>query len=178
MGADVSVVAALSSSGGSPEQAASASARVSAAVANSRERVTRRRGRSAIVGSVGVRSEGTPSIPPQVSRFWETGSYSDSKLCVTTLAAAVARLRPDVLANSVDPGWVPTKMGGPSASDDLELGPRTQEWLATSADPEALTSGGHWHHGRRVAAAPAVGDRGFQDRLLDELARFTGERLG
>ena len=50
------------------------------------------------------------------------GSYSDSKLFVTTLAAAVARLWPDVLSNAVDPGWVPTKMGGPGAPDDLRLG--------------------------------------------------------
>src|SRR3954464_7167692 len=32
-----------------------------------------------------------------------TGSYPDSKLFVTTLAAAVARLLPDVLSNAVDP---------------------------------------------------------------------------
>ena len=32
------------------------------------------------------------------------GSYSDSKLFVTTLAAAVARLWPDVFSNAVDPG--------------------------------------------------------------------------
>jgi NAD(P)-dependent dehydrogenase (short-subunit alcohol dehydrogenase family) len=44
-----------------------------------------------------------------------TASYSDSKLLVTTLAMAVARLWPDVYSNAVDPGWVPTKMGGPGA---------------------------------------------------------------
>src|SRR5207237_3175947 len=44
-----------------------------------------------------------------------TGSYSDSKLFVTTLASAVARIWSDVLSNAVDPGWVPTKMGGPGA---------------------------------------------------------------
>jgi NAD(P)-dependent dehydrogenase (short-subunit alcohol dehydrogenase family) len=71
-----------------------------------------------------------------------TGSYSDSKLFVTALSAAVARIWPDVLSNSVDPGWVPTKMGGPNAPDDLRLGHLTQEWLATSEDPEALTTGG------------------------------------
>ncbi len=42
-----------------------------------------------------------------------TGSYSDSKLFVTTLAAAVARLWSEVYSNAVDPGWVPTRMGGP-----------------------------------------------------------------
>src|SRR5947209_6036099 len=79
-----------------------------------------------------------------------TGSYSDSKLFVTTLAIAVARIWPDVLSHAVDPGWVPTKMGGPGAPDDLRLGHLTQEWLATSDDPQALTSGGYWHHQRRA----------------------------
>jgi len=106
-----------------------------------------------------------------------TGSYSDSKLFVTALAAAVARMWADVFSNSVDPGWVPTRMGGPGAPDDLRLGHLTQEWLATSDDPGALTSGGYWHHQRRVEPHPAVHDERFQDQLLDELARFTGTRL-
>jgi len=105
------------------------------------------------------------------------GNYSDSKLFVTTLALAVARLWPDVHANAVDPGWVPTRMGGPSAPDDLRLGHLTQEWLATSDDPEALTSGGYWHHQRRARTHPAVHDERFQQRLLDSLAGFTGVRL-
>lgn len=104
-------------------------------------------------------------------------SYSDSKLYVTVLAAAVARLWPDVLSNAVDPGWVPTRMGGPGAPDDLRLGHLTQEWLATSDDPEALTSGGYWHHQRRVKAHPAVYDHGFQSELVNHLAGITGERL-
>jgi NAD(P)-dependent dehydrogenase (short-subunit alcohol dehydrogenase family) len=106
-----------------------------------------------------------------------TGSYSDSKLLVTTLAMAVARLCPEVFSNAVDPGWVPTKMGGPGAPDDLRLGHLTQVWLATSEDPEARTSGGYWHHQRRTQPHPAVGDRRFQDQLLDDLARCTATRL-
>jgi NAD(P)-dependent dehydrogenase (short-subunit alcohol dehydrogenase family) len=105
------------------------------------------------------------------------GNYSDSKLFVTALAFAVARLWPEVLSNAVDPGWVPTKMGGPGAPDDLDLGHRTQEWLATSEDPEARTSGGYWHHQQRVQPHPAACDGAFQDELLEELARFTGTRL-
>ena len=102
------------------------------------------------------------------------GSYPDSKLFVTTLAAAVARIWPDVVSNAVDPGWVPTKMGGPGAPDDLRLGHLTQEWLGTSDDPDTRISGGYWHHQRRVEPHPAVGDQRFQDRLLRELARVTG----
>jgi NAD(P)-dependent dehydrogenase (short-subunit alcohol dehydrogenase family) len=106
-----------------------------------------------------------------------TGSYSDSKLFVTTLALAVARIWPDVLSNAVDPGWVPTKMGGRGAPDDLRLGHLTQEWLATTDDPEARTSGGYWYHQRRAEPAPAVHDQRFQDELLESLARFTATPL-
>ncbi|CAA9232175.1 MAG: daunorubicin C-13 ketoreductase XF1741 [uncultured Arthrobacter sp.] len=107
----------------------------------------------------------------------EAGSYGDSKLYVTTLAAAMARLFPDVLSNSVDPGWVPTRMGGAGAPDSLELGHRTQEWLATSDDPDAHTSGGYWYHQHRQEPDPSVHDTAFQDDLLSALADETGERL-
>jgi len=107
----------------------------------------------------------------------ETGSYSDSKLFITVLAFAIARRWPDALSNAVDPGWVPTRMGGPGASDDLTLGHRTQEWLAVSDDPDALTTGGYWHHHTRHTPHPACRDVRFQDELLEELARHTGTRL-
>ncbi len=52
-------------------------------------------------------------------------AYSDSKLLDVVLTFAVARRWPDVRCNGVEPGWVPTKMGGPTASDDLSPGPAT-----------------------------------------------------
>ena len=64
-------------------------------------------------------------------------------------------------------------MGGPGAPDDLEQGHRTQEWLVTSDEPQALTSGGYWFHQQLHAPHAAVGDAHFQDRLLADLARFT-----
>ena len=105
------------------------------------------------------------------------GSYSDSKLFVTTLAIAIARIWADVFSNAVNPGWVPTKMGGAGASDDLRLGHLTQEWLATSDDPVALTSGGYWYHQHREEPHPKAHDPRFQDELLDKLAGVTGMRL-
>jgi NAD(P)-dependent dehydrogenase (short-subunit alcohol dehydrogenase family) len=106
-----------------------------------------------------------------------TGSYSDSKLFVTTLAVAIARIWPEVYSNAVDPGWVPTRMGGPGAPDDLRLGHLTQEWLATSDESQARTSGGYWFHQRLRTPHPAVGDTHFQDSLLAALARFTAAQL-
>jgi NAD(P)-dependent dehydrogenase (short-subunit alcohol dehydrogenase family) len=107
----------------------------------------------------------------------KTHSYSDAKLFVTTLMAAVARLRPEVIAHAVDPGWVPTKMGGPGATDDLALAHVTQVWLATTADPAALVSGRYWHHKRTEKPHPAVHDEAFQDALLVSLAEQTGVAL-
>jgi hypothetical protein len=78
-----------------------------------------------------------------------------------------------VYSNAVDPGWVPTSMGGPGAPDDLRLGHVTQSWLATSDEPEALTSGGYWFHQRLHTPHPAVRDTAFQDSLLAALGRFT-----
>jgi hypothetical protein len=68
-------------------------------------------------------------------------------------------------------------MGGPGAPDDLRLGHLTQEWLATTHDPDAMTSGGYWHHQRRIEPHPAVHDTAFQEQLLNDLADFTGTRL-
>jgi NAD(P)-dependent dehydrogenase (short-subunit alcohol dehydrogenase family) len=107
-----------------------------------------------------------------------TGSYSDSKLFVTTLTLALARHWPGVLSNAVDPGWVPTRMGGPNAPDDLRLGHVTQVWLATSDDPDALTSGGYWHHQHRSKAHASAHEERFQGEVLDVLAGFTGIPFG
>jgi NAD(P)-dependent dehydrogenase (short-subunit alcohol dehydrogenase family) len=113
-----------------------------------------------------------------VQRRWSANqAYSESKLHVATLAAAVARKWPDVLSNSVDPGWVPTKMGGANAPDDLQMGHETQAWLAVSEDPQAKVSGAYWYHRQQNSAAPAVHNPAFQDRLLDKLAELTGIRL-
>ena len=114
---------------------------------------------------------------PGLERDARKVTYSDSKLYLTALAAAVARLWPDVLSNAVDPGWVPTRMGGAGAPDDLRLGHLTQEWLATSDDPAALTSGGYWYHQKREKPHHAVRDERFQNGLLEYLAEVTGERL-
>jgi NAD(P)-dependent dehydrogenase (short-subunit alcohol dehydrogenase family) len=127
--------------------------------------------------SSGSHFGGRPSLGGVDWRGRRPGSYADSKLFVTALAAAVARLRPDVLSNAVDPGWVPTRMGGAGAPDDLDLGHETQEWLATSDDPEARTTGGYWYHRQRRQPHRAVSDEAFQDRLLAALAEETGTGL-
>jgi NAD(P)-dependent dehydrogenase (short-subunit alcohol dehydrogenase family) len=111
-------------------------------------------------------------------RQWNAAkAYSESKLHVAALALAVAHAWPEVLSNAVDPGWVPTRMGGPGASDDLEMGHLTQTWLAVSREPAATVSGGYWYHRRQQAPAPEARDPAFQDQLMSRLAALTGVRL-
>src|SRR5919205_355937 len=73
-------------------------------------------------------------------------TYSDSKLHVLMLCMAVARKWSDVYANAVDPGWVPTKMGGQGAPDDLQKGYETQVWFSVSNDEKAKVSGRYFFH--------------------------------
>jgi NAD(P)-dependent dehydrogenase (short-subunit alcohol dehydrogenase family) len=108
-------------------------------------------------------------------RDWDTSrAYSESKLYVTAFAFAVARKWPKVVSNAVDPGWVPTKMGGAAAPDDLEEGHLTQTWLASSDDLAAKTSGGYWHHHEQRKPAAQSRDIRFQDELIGKLAELTG----
>jgi NAD(P)-dependent dehydrogenase (short-subunit alcohol dehydrogenase family) len=109
------------------------------------------------------------------SRSWNAAqAYSESKLYVTALALTLARVWPEVLSNAVDPGWVPTKMGGPAATGDLQMGYLTQTWLAVSNDAAATVSGGYWYHRQRQAPAPQARDPAFQDQLMARLAALTG----
>jgi NAD(P)-dependent dehydrogenase (short-subunit alcohol dehydrogenase family) len=130
--------------------------------------------------SSGMHTGGDPSLEDLQwrERPWRgTQAYSDSKLHDLVLAFAVARRWPDVLSNAVTPGWVATKMGGPGAPDDLELGADTQAWLAVSHDPAAKVSGRYFYHRAEREAHPAASDPEVQDRLLAACAQLTGVSL-
>lgn len=101
-------------------------------------------------------------------------SYSDSKLHVVMLCMAVARKWPDVYSNAVDPGWVPTKMGGRGAPDDLQKGYETQEWLAVSNDEKAKVSGHYFFHQKERHHNPEADDVQLQERFLKLCEEITG----
>jgi NAD(P)-dependent dehydrogenase (short-subunit alcohol dehydrogenase family) len=116
--------------------------------------------------------------PQWASRPWNGAqAYSDSKLFDVLLAFGVARRWPGVLSNSVEPGWVATKMGGSGAPDDLSLAPVTQAWLAVSDDPPALVTGQNFYHQRIRPAAPDARSARYQDALLDYCGKLTGTPL-
>src|ERR1700678_2782902 len=112
------------------------------------------------------------------SRVWDgRQAYCDSKLHDMLLAFAIARRWPDVLSNALEPGWVPTKMGGAGAPDDLDQGHRTQVWLAVSDDRAAKVTGEYFFHMRLRTPNPATRDEERQEKLLEACRRFSGVEL-
>jgi len=113
-----------------------------------------------------------------IKRPWEgSQAYAESKLYVAMLTFAVARLLPGVRANTLGPGWVATRMGGPGAPDDIRQAHLTQAWLAVSDDPLALSSGEYFDHKALRAPNPIARDKEAQQRLIEACASLSGVSL-
>jgi NAD(P)-dependent dehydrogenase (short-subunit alcohol dehydrogenase family) len=111
-------------------------------------------------------------------RRWNgSQAYAETKFQDVLLAFAVARLFPEVKSNSLEPGWVPTKMGGSGAPDDIDKAHRTQVWLATSDQPGAAVSGKYFFHQKLRDPDPATKDVERQDLLLDLCRNVSGVAL-
>jgi len=104
-------------------------------------------------------------------------AYAESKLYDVMLAFAVARLWPNVHSNALEPGWVPTRMVGPSAPDDITKAHLTQVWLAVSNDALAQSSGEYFFHQALRTPNPVAKDVGAQHRLLEACAKLSGVKL-
>ena len=111
----------------------------------------------------------------QQRRWNGSQAYAESKLHDAMLAFAIARRWPDVLSNSLEPGWVPTKMGGPGAPDDLNQAHLTQVWLAAGDDPKANVTGKYFYHLKRMDPNPQANDPALQNKLIDICAKISGE---
>jgi NAD(P)-dependent dehydrogenase (short-subunit alcohol dehydrogenase family) len=110
-------------------------------------------------------------------RGWSGATaYAESKLYDVVLAFAAARRWPDVFANALEPGWVPTRMGGPGAPDDMDQAYRTQAWLAVSDDATARVTGEYFFHLRRRAPNPQARDTDLQDQLTAICERISSIR--
>src|ERR1700729_3697516 len=105
-------------------------------------------------------------------RSWDgREAYSETKLYDTMLAFAIARRWPDVFSNALEPGWVPTKMGGADAPDDIKQAHLTQAWLAVGDD--ARVTGQYFYHRQRLAPNPQAEDTNLQDRLISVCEKST-----
>lgn len=109
-------------------------------------------------------------------RRWNgSDAYAESKLHDAMLAFAVARRWPHVYSNALEPGWVPTKMGGPGAPDDMDQAHRTQAWLA--GGDTADVTGRYFYHMQFLEPSHQARDRKLQDHLLDICTEISGVHL-
>jgi len=104
-------------------------------------------------------------------------NYSDTKLHVLLLCKAVARKWSDVYANAVNPGWVPTKMGGKSAPDDLQKGYETQVWLAISNEEKVKVTGRLFYHQQATLSNALADDVSLQEEFLNKCKEITSISL-
>jgi len=130
--------------------------------------------------SSGMHRQGNPQLDNLLTGAHNKSgdiSYSDTKLHDLILAMSVARKWTDVYSNALDPGWVPTKMGGAGAPDNLEEGFATQVWLAISNDPEAKVSGHYFHHKRQTHYLQAANNVAVQEKFFSFCEKITGVRF-
>ncbi len=119
--------------------------------------------------------------PDDLTHATRSGSggsaYAESKLQDVLLAFAVGRRWPGVFSNAMSPGWVPTEMGGPSATGSLPNAADCLAWLATSDAPAARVSAKFFYDKREQKPNPLARDRQLQDRLMAECERISGVRF-
>lgn len=109
------------------------------------------------------------------SQYDENAAYCASKLHNVLFAKAFARHWPDVTTSSLDPGWMPTKMGGQSASGDFEDSIASYVMLAEGEEPVAKKSGSYFTPGKKEATPQEIADDvNAQDKLLQACAEFSG----
>ncbi|RYP66272.1 hypothetical protein DL770_008831 [Monosporascus sp. CRB-9-2] len=105
--------------------------------------------------------------------------YSDSKLHNVLLANWFARSFKrrglgDVTCNSMDPGWVPTKMGGAGASGDIKAAVDTYVLLAEGAGAAEGQTGKYWVSSQERSPKVEANDEKTQDQLIESLAKISG----
>ena len=124
--------------------------------------------------SSGLHSNGQAKLE-QLAGDCKGIGYGDTKLHILLLTKALARRYPSIKVNAVNPGWVPTKMGGAAAPDDLQKGYETQVRLAT--DTDATASGQYYFHMHPQAYNQAADDEQLQDEFLKVCERVTGVKI-
>ncbi|KUI69041.1 hypothetical protein VM1G_04670 [Cytospora mali] len=106
----------------------------------------------------------------------EGSVYGDSKLHGIMLAKAFARRFAGlgVESNAVDPGWVPTKMGGKSAPGDIEQSIKSFLMLALGEGDAQGKTGKYFYNSKETSCLKIADDEAAQDGLLKRLAEISG----
>lgn len=121
--------------------------------------------------SSGLHRSGRPRL-----ESLEQSGYNDTKLHDIMLAKAFARrwAQKGVESNAANPGWVPTKMGGPGAPGDITKSVDTFAMLALGEGAARGATGKYLQDSKVTDCADVADDVGLQDALLQKLADLSG----
>ncbi|KAI1210787.1 NAD(P)-binding protein [Annulohypoxylon truncatum] len=130
--------------------------------------------------SSGMHHGGDPSL-----RNIQQAFYSDTKLHNVLLAFWFARRLRDrwVTSNVLNPGWVPTKMGGRNAPDSISAAIDTYVLLAEGSGAAEGKTGKFWYKSRprgpngasrESSYERSLDDETRQDKLIEMLASISG----
>jgi NAD(P)-dependent dehydrogenase (short-subunit alcohol dehydrogenase family) len=124
--------------------------------------------------SSGMHRSGRARLDSKDAKDLKGCGYSDSKLYDVMLANLFARrfAKEGVACNSVDPGWVPTKMGGRGAPEDIGKSVEAYVMLALGEGAAKGRSGVFFRTTREGRPNSTAEDVGLQDRLARELERI------
>ncbi|KAI1389004.1 NAD(P)-binding protein [Hypoxylon trugodes] len=115
----------------------------------------------------------------------QSATYSDSKLHNVLLAFWFARrfAGKGVTSNALNPGWVPTKMGGSGAPDDINASIETYVMLAEGSGVSEGKTGKFWYQsrearsggsGRETSYTTKADEAARQDKLIEILEKISG----
>lgn len=120
--------------------------------------------------SSGLHRSGRPRLDSRTSI--EGSGYGDTKLHDILLAKAFARRWDGVVeSNAVNPGWVPTKMGGSGAPGDIE---KSVDCFAMLGAGPTGTTGKYFQDSKVISYAEVADDVKVQDGLLKILEEMSG----
>ncbi|KAH8710043.1 hypothetical protein GQ44DRAFT_714719 [Phaeosphaeriaceae sp. PMI808] len=112
------------------------------------------------------------------SKYDEDVAYCASKLHNVIFAKAFARRWPEIKSNALDPGWMPTKMGGESATGNLEESVASYVMLVEGEEEASQKSGCYFKPDRKEDSPQKIADDLYaQDKLLHDCAAFSGVKL-
>lgn len=110
---------------------------------------------------------------PRLDSLSESG-YGDTKLQDILLAKAFARRWTEVESHAVNPGWVPTKMGGSSAPGDMETSVACFAMLCAGSQGQ---TGKYFQDSKIRSYAEVADDVEVQEGLLKKLGDMSGVRV-
>jgi NAD(P)-dependent dehydrogenase (short-subunit alcohol dehydrogenase family) len=112
------------------------------------------------------------------AKFSDDEAYCASKVHNILFAKAFARRWPDVYCSALDPGWMPTKMGGEAATGDIEDSVKSYVMLAEGEEAAAKKNGAYFKPSKQEdVPLPATEDEKVQDKLLEICAEVSGVQL-